>query len=89
MPAAAALRLQIERALAIRFPSALTPAPCTIREVAPTGIEEADRLLDGGLPVGAISEINGTGIVGTYQPWPFLSCPANGRRPRLRLGGYE
>jgi hypothetical protein len=59
MPAAAALRLQIEHALASRFPSALTPAPCTLREVAPTGIEEADRLLDGGLPVGAISEITG------------------------------
>jgi hypothetical protein len=59
MPAAAALRLQIEHALASRFPSALTPAPCTIRDVAPTGIEEADRLLDGGLPVGAISEITG------------------------------
>ena len=27
MPAAAALRLQIEHALASRFPSALTPAP--------------------------------------------------------------
>ncbi|HEY1895600.1 MAG TPA: ATPase domain-containing protein [Terracidiphilus sp.] len=59
MPAAAALRLQIEHALASRFPSALTPAPCALREVAATGIEEADRLLDGGLPVGAISEITG------------------------------
>jgi recombination protein RecA len=59
MSAAAALRFQIEHALASRFPSALTPGPCTIREVAPTGIEEADRLLDGGLPVGAISEITG------------------------------
>ncbi len=59
MPAAAALRLQIEHALESRFPSALTPAPRTIREVASTGIEEADRLLDGGLPVGAISEITG------------------------------
>jgi hypothetical protein len=59
MPTAAALRLQIEHALASRFPAALTPAPGTIREVASTGIEEADRLLDGGLPVGAISEITG------------------------------
>jgi hypothetical protein len=59
MPAASALRLQIEQALERRFPSALSPAPRTIREVAPTGIEEADRLLDGGLPVGAISEITG------------------------------
>jgi hypothetical protein len=59
MPAAAAIRLQIEHALAGRFPAALTPAPCTICEVAPTGIEEADRLLGGGLPIGAISEIMG------------------------------
>ena len=59
MPTASALRLQIEHALERRFPSALTPAPRTINELASTGIEEADRLLDGGLPVGAISEITG------------------------------
>ena len=59
MPAAAALRLQIERAIESRFPSALSPAPQTVREVASTGIDEADQLLEGGLPVGAISEITG------------------------------
>jgi hypothetical protein len=59
MPAASALRIQIEHALERRFPSALTPVPRTILEVASTGVEEADRLLDGGLPVGAISEITG------------------------------
>jgi recombination protein RecA len=59
MPSSAALRLQIERTLESRFPAALSPAPRTIRDVASTGIEEADRLLDGGLPVGAISEITG------------------------------
>lgn len=59
MPAAASLRLQIEHALESRFPAALTPVPRTIREVAPTGIDEADQLLEGGLPVGAISEITG------------------------------
>lgn len=59
MSAATALRLQIEHALQNRFPAALTPAPRTIREVATTGIAEADGLLDGGLPVGAISEITG------------------------------
>ena len=59
MSAAAVLRLQIEHALESRFPAALSPAPQTIREVASTGIDEADRLLDGGLPVGAISEITG------------------------------
>jgi hypothetical protein len=59
MPSASALRIQIENALERRFPAALTPVPRTIRETAPTGIPEVDRLLDGGLPVGAISEITG------------------------------
>jgi recombination protein RecA len=55
MPSAAALRLVIER----RFPAALTPAPRTLREVAATGIVEIDAHLEGGLPVGAISELTG------------------------------
>ena len=59
MPASSALRFQIERSLEHRFPAALTPSPRTIREVAPTGIGEVDALLDGGLPVGAISELVG------------------------------
>ncbi len=59
MPTAASLRKQIEQDLEVRFPAALTPAPRTIREVASTGIDAADDLLDGGLPVGAISEIVG------------------------------
>jgi hypothetical protein len=41
------------------FPAALTPAQRTIRETASTGIAEVDALLGGGLPVGAISEVNG------------------------------
>jgi hypothetical protein len=59
MPSASALRIQIEHSLERRFPAALTPGPRTIRETASTGIEEVDRLLDGGLPVGAISEVTG------------------------------
>jgi len=59
MPSSAALRLQIERAVEHRFPSALTPTPRTIRDVAPTGVGAVDALLEGGLPVGAISEILG------------------------------
>jgi len=59
MPSANTLRKQIEHALEGRFPAALSPAPRTIGEVAATGIEEVDRLLEGGLPVGAISEIVG------------------------------
>lgn len=59
MNTAAALRLQIEDALATRFPAALTPVARTIREVAATGIPAADTQLEGGLPVGAISELVG------------------------------
>jgi len=59
MHPAAALRFQIEQDLQNRFPSALSPAPRTIREVAATGIARVDSLLDGGLPVGAISELTG------------------------------
>ena len=59
MATAAALRIQIEDALSTRFPAALTPVARTIFEVAATGIPAADALLDGGLPVGAISELVG------------------------------
>lgn len=59
MLSSSALRLQIERAVEHRFPSALTPSQRTIREVAPTGVGAVDALLEGGLPVGAISEILG------------------------------
>ncbi len=59
MPSAAALRLEIERSLAHRFPSALTPMPRRFREVEATGIAAVDELLEGGMPVGAISEVTG------------------------------
>jgi len=59
MPSASALRLQIESSLERRFPAALSPLPRTYRETAPTSIPAVDRLLDGGLPIGAISEITG------------------------------
>lgn len=59
MPAAATLRHQIELALQSRFPAALTPSPRAVREVAATGIPQIDCLLEGGFPVGAISEIAG------------------------------
>lgn len=60
MPSSAALRQQIETAFQHRYPSVLTPSARTIREVASTGIYEIDELLNGGLPVGAISELTGT-----------------------------
>lgn len=59
MSSSTLLRLEIERALAHRFPAALTQVPRTIREVAATGIAPVDELLKGGLPVGAISELTG------------------------------
>jgi recombination protein RecA len=59
MPSAATLRLQIEAALAHRIPSALTPAPRIQRPVAATGISGVDELLEGGLPLGAITEVVG------------------------------
>ncbi len=59
MPSAAALRQQIEAALANRIPSALTPAPRVIRPTAPTGITALDDALGGGLPIGAITELAG------------------------------
>lgn len=59
MPSAATIRVQIESALARRIPSALTPVKRVIRPVEPTGVTELDELLEGGLPVGAISELVG------------------------------
>jgi recombination protein RecA len=56
---ASALRSQIEQSLAERIPSALTPAHRSLRPVAPTGIAALDRLLHGGLPLGAITELVG------------------------------
>lgn len=61
MPArsATALRIEIEHALERSFPAALSPASHSFHETASTGIEKIDALLEGGLPVGAISEITG------------------------------
>ncbi|HUV69906.1 MAG TPA: hypothetical protein VMW15_09615 [Terracidiphilus sp.] len=59
MSSASAIRLQIEAALAHRIPSALTPAPRSLRPVAPTGVATVDALLEGGFPIGAITELAG------------------------------
>lgn len=64
MPSSAILRQQIESAFQHRYPSVLTPSARTIREVVPTGIAEIDKLLNGGLPVGAISELTGPAASG-------------------------
>lgn len=59
MPSATTIRLQIESALAERIPAALTPSRRVLRPVLPTGVSEVDSLLEGGLPVGAITEFAG------------------------------
>ncbi|MGC2161516.1 MAG: recombinase RecA [Silvibacterium sp.] len=74
MPNAAPLRAQIEAALAHRIPSALTPARRIIRPIAPTGVAAVDGLLEGGLPVGAITEMVGPESSGrTAVALSFLS----------------
>ena len=55
----AEIRAQINAVLADRIPSALSPQPRVIRPVSPTGVDEIDVLLDGGLPLGAITEMVG------------------------------
>jgi recombination protein RecA len=74
MPSTLALRQQIEAALADRIPSALTPAPRLLRPVASTGIPALDELLEGGLPLGAITEMVGPECSGrTSLALSFLS----------------
>ena len=59
MPSSSSTRRQVEAALADRIPSALTPPPRVIRPVAGTGVVAVDDLLEGGVPIGAISEFTG------------------------------
>lgn len=59
MPSSATIRVQVESALAHRFPSALTPRARMVRPVAPSGIEPLDQLIEGGLPLGALTEFVG------------------------------
>lgn len=74
MSSTATIRLQIEAALAHRIPSALTPAQHLLRPTASVGIVEVDALLDGGLPLGAITEMVGPECSGrTSFALSFLS----------------
>jgi recombination protein RecA len=59
MTRAAAIRLQVESALARKIPSALTPPSKMVRPVVETGIASLDTLLQGGIPIGAVSEFIG------------------------------
>ena len=74
MSTAANLRAEIEASLAHRIPSALTPVQRIIRPVVATGIRTLDQVLEGGLPVGAITEIVGPECSGrTALVLSFLS----------------
>ncbi len=59
MSSAATVRAQVEAALAERIPGALTPVAKTIREGLATGVAAVDEVLEGGLPVGAVTEVIG------------------------------
>src|SRR5271154_1946151 len=59
MPTATIIRHQIEASLSQRIPSALTPSQRMTRPVTTTGIHSIDAVLDGGLPLGAITEAVG------------------------------
>ena len=59
MPSASAIRIQVESALANKIPSALSPAVKTVRPVVSSGVDSLDSLLNGGFPVGGMSEVTG------------------------------
>jgi len=59
MASTAALREQIESVLALRIPAALSVPPRSAPELLPTGIAEVDALLEGGLPLGGVTEVMG------------------------------
>jgi hypothetical protein len=59
MPPSATIRIEVESALAHKIPSALTPPARIVRPLVPTGIGELDGLIQGGFPVGAVTELVG------------------------------
>ncbi len=60
MSSAAQLRASLERSLEHRIPSAFSPQTRVELPTISSGIAEIDALLEGGLPVGAITEIVGS-----------------------------
>jgi recombination protein RecA len=74
MSSSATIRAQVESVLAHKIPSALTPSARMVRPVMPTGIAELDTLIQGGLPVGAVTELVGEDCSGrTSVALSFLS----------------
>jgi hypothetical protein len=64
MPSASTIRIQVESALAHKIPSALTPPVRMVRPVMQTGIGPLDELVQGGFPVGAMTELVGEACSG-------------------------
>jgi hypothetical protein len=64
MRSAVAIREKIESSLSARFPAALSPRLHQAPELLPTGIAEVDVLLEGGLPLGSLTEITGPACSG-------------------------
>jgi RecA/RadA recombinase len=64
MASAILLRAQLEASLADRIPGAFTPMLRQAPETIPTGIQELDALLEGGVPRGSITEIVGGSTTG-------------------------
>ena len=64
MGLATVLREKIELSLAARIPAALSPRFHHAPELLATGIAEMDALLEGGLPLGGLSEITGPACSG-------------------------
>lgn len=74
MPPSATIRVQVESALAHKIPSALTPPARIVRPMVATGIGELDGLIQGGFPVGAVTELVGGECSGrTSVALSFLS----------------
>ena len=70
----AAIRVQVESALAHKIPSALTPPARIVRPFVSTGISELDGLVQGGFRVGAVTELVGEECSGrTSVALSFLS----------------
>lgn len=64
MRSAALLREKIESSLAARIPAALSPRLHQSPELLLTGVAEVDTLLEGGLPLGGLTEITGPACSG-------------------------
>ncbi|HEX4156587.1 MAG TPA: recombinase RecA [Acidobacteriaceae bacterium] len=74
MASASTVRHEVEAKLKGRIPSALTPAPRIACQKIRVGISSVDELLQGGLPVGAITEMIGPESSGrTSLAFSFLS----------------